>query len=221
MAHTIMVTGTEAYYDNVPDAEEHIRSVTRQLLELWDELFGPSKRYRPSFARFREDGIPEEELRRDSLGTRLRDASDWTWETRFHDGFVGSLQILDWVEESGIGWPLGRAYLDTAMTKTPRQAGITNVYAFQNVGYYFSEVQEYGTVFHEMLHNYSTRHRHGAVSMSNRATLILPVTHGEGDDHCLRFGDSDVQSAFISPCTLQIVRNHITEHKRRSATVEG
>lgn len=221
MAHWIYVTGTEAYYENVPDAEEHIRSVTRQLADWWEELFGPSKRYQPSFARFREDGIPEDELSNESLRDRLRDASEWTWEHRFPDGFVGSLQILDWVEQvERFRWPLGVANIGTAMTNTPQQAGITNVYYFfeKPVHYYFREVREHGTVFHEMLHNYSVEHWHGSATTSNEATLIVPVTWSRDDKTCLWFGDNDIRHAIISPCTLQTVFKHIRDHRRPSAT---
>lgn len=70
------------------------------------------------------------------------------------------------------------------MTGSTYKTGITNIYRFENPSYFFSEVEEFGTTFHELLHNYDVGHEHGGVNSNDEASFILSATSEEDDDPC-------------------------------------
>jgi len=206
----VYLMGTEPFYDNVEDPEDYIEEVCHDLYEVWKEALGTS--HMPSFA-VSHGYIPEEELSRQSLYARMADASEWHWWHRTNQDFVGSLQVLDWVDDRR-EWPYGEAYTGNAMTKSPYQAGITNFYPFLDgaVGYFFREMGVFGILFHELLHTYDAEHWHGATSTDDRTTVMLPEERGAEDKSCLFFGENYIRHPFVSPCTLSTVHSHIREH---------
>lgn len=117
MGGRISVIGTEAYYDNVDNPDNHMREVAFDYLSDWwsDEIEDSSDDYDTIFSRLHSE-IPENELRISSMSDRRQDANEWLENNISSFESRGSIQIVDWVEKSGDGWPLGLAGVGTAMT---------------------------------------------------------------------------------------------------------
>jgi hypothetical protein len=214
MGGRISVIGTEAYYGNVDDPDNHMREVAFDYLSDWwsDEIEDSSDDYDAIFSRLHSE-IPESELRTSSMSDRRQDANEWLENNVSNFESRGSIQIVDWVEKSGDGWPLGLAGVGTAMTDSSNKTGITNIYRFENPSYFFQGVEEFGTVFHELLHNYSVLHEHGATNGNGEASFIFAAGKDEDDDSCFWNGDSDQRADWTSFCTRNNTRNHIDDYR--------
>jgi len=173
MSTFIAVIGTESYYDNMSNPVEHMRKVTFDYLdEWWERDIADLTDLEVYFTRKTEQ-IPESVLGTDTMSDRKDDATNWMENNL--DGYdsIGSVQILDWVEKSGDGWPLGVGAIGTALTDATDRAGLTNMYQFQDPDFYYNEVEEFGTVFHELLHTFDAEHEQGSVNFDDESSFIM------------------------------------------------
>ncbi|GAA1333744.1 hypothetical protein GCM10009647_075100 [Streptomyces sanglieri] len=212
MSHIISVIGTEAFVEEKSDS--YGSDIMNQISDWWeDEVENSDDDYDASFTYIYSPTIPESAIEdADSLSERRREADDWLEENYNNYDNRASIQILDWVGKSGDDWPIGNASVGVALQDTAYKTGITDVAYFEDPAHFFSEVEEYGTVFHELLHNYSVLHEHGAVNASNNTSFILSAGKDEDDDSCYWIGDPNQRTDWMSTCSESEVHNHVDDN---------
>ncbi|MFP8953236.1 hypothetical protein ACLI4Z_09735 [Natrialbaceae archaeon A-arb3/5] len=210
---SIAVIGTENYYEEKSTSDAV--AVTDQMSDWWsEEIEDNSNDYDATFSRFDYE-IPESSLSTSNMDARMSSAQVWINNNVIQPEYYDCFLVLDWIQETGDGWPLGKADLGEAMTDNER-IGMTNFYRFRNQGIwrapFFLEVLGEGTAFHELLHCFSAEHPDGSVNSSDEASFILNSSKGSDDDTCSFAGNSDIRTSWCSNCTIHSVQTYIENH---------